>query len=1392
MASAALPSTAALRPVLTTLPYETLGGDAFERLIYDILVAQSFVPQRIRRSGFRQYGVDLQVSTASGGLTLYECKNRRPVKPADLAAWLKKFEDDWIGKAHLRRPDELVICCPIDIDAIQWRRQADAFHARTGVAAVLWNGDYIDSLLRDLPQIVAAFFGDATASLFCNDWNDSSLCVPVGTVSEWRRFTGTHRKRIGDAVTRYHRAKVLQRLVIPQALRQQVEGLFASPPPYRTLLVRGPAGSGKSVTALALSAEKAAAGFRCYYTSLKWADSLAEIRQAIRRRARGPTIFIIDDCDQGIDLTDSVYEKVVAALELKSEVWFVLLRRSVQQSETWATSDVEQTLMRDGAVVDLRPSREVFRDIVERRFERAFAISDAHVDGLWSVTGGDLLLLDTVTESIHSAQDLDSLTLDSVLPIVQKTYFPDGMERYDTVEYAAALAQFDVTPFTAAFGQPAESERASLRLLATIEGLPNRYTFSHSSMAELAFRTVLARRGGKDIDDVAALRVAKYVENDDLDVPTRAGHLAKVLTATRKLPGTDDGRFRKTLLCGAALRFVETHLLRFESAANLGTILHGAVVEGCLEAYATELGKRLRDRTLIRRFSQMTGLSLLLAMIRQPPFASFAAALRESTDEALLSELASSLLASDFLQLVATLHDDSRSASSILMQAGPLSFAPQVYSGLAPAIAGVVAVDPDAEAALLAGSDLAAIAAAVLDARRLRPILRFLAAVPPAFAAGVAQRFGDEQLDQFVSAERASGGTNDWLNIVMFRLISTKRADVIRGLCERLGPRRLNAILSASTTFVGHLRVIHRMPPDLRAGMVESMDDELIDEIVNRAAAVARLFDTAKFAFRDLRDESMAVADAFHRKIGIPRYLRLLRECGTVYGLEALMVYLPGDMVATLAAGIDDSVLDALIDRMIERKTGLSALGATTKTAHPHRNVRFLVAGVIGAARLGRLVAAIGSLGDLIHMAMQLQPQGRVSFVESVLTQTTLDALIARISGTTGSIVHSFQKLEYALPLREYMETLLGVDGFLAIVMRIGGFHHVSRLIGHLSDDLRRRVLSDDRLLTVLRPLQDDNDLSTLAAFARAHGALMPGIDPAGSPLLLSVGRHVEQAQWWAVNRACHIVDQGADSQIRRVFHAAMERRARAAGSEDLGFCENANRLSMRMRFGIADTSELARDWPSCLPATTEEWESRNALAAANVVTDLLMRYGGNRAAILSMLNQRALAGAIAASERTSVTYFLWQLHELAHEEGISVEAFSNWLDVAIRDAVLKRGLTRLGKVGAGDIIDAVALIGLLSYLRLWNEAIGPHDRQRLSTLLNTASVRPFISSFFLVSGARALGILLAPPMRRRLTAGMDSYSHPTASRAYAELQSHCRILLPRLSLPSHPGRGLR
>jgi hypothetical protein len=472
---------------LRELPYAQLLCPGFERLCYELLIAEGHSPRFFGRSGQRDYGVDIVVETGNTR-TVYQCKNR-----ANLPSWtdvrdaVTKFESAWLGAAGLPRPEAFVYCCPHPLDdkslGENFVRFKGNFRHRTGVDIDFWDKHALDTRLRRLPDIVAGLFSGSYAEHFCNrdDWMDAPwIRVHWGEprYASIKRFLGRHRHGTIHVAA-------------PDEERFQ-ETLSSS----SVLAIRGLPGSGKTLTSLELACGLRAPLRRIYYATFKDTPDSFRLWKSVSRRGSLPAVLLLDDCHLNLEQTGIVLERLRPELsDSKGGVKLVLVLRDLPGSTSGMVVDAPDWLVQldqDGLVMDMKTDLSRTHAVTVHLRPELTGLSPQRLERLHDLSGGDLLLLDEILRSVESPQDLDAMDPHSLYDSLRKQYF-GGNRRLPTVQRLAGLAQFELTP-AASFlddGWQAE-EKGLVASLMTELFTPHRYQFLHSTLAELVLRALLA------------------------------------------------------------------------------------------------------------------------------------------------------------------------------------------------------------------------------------------------------------------------------------------------------------------------------------------------------------------------------------------------------------------------------------------------------------------------------------------------------------------------------------------------------------------------------------------------------------------------------------------------------------------------------------------------------------------------------------------------------------------------------------------------------------------------------------------------------------------------------------------------------------------------------------
>lgn len=385
------------RAGLADLPYGKLLGPGFERLCYELLVAEGHSPRFFGRSGQKDYGVDIIVE-AGETRTVYQCKDLMAAPTwTEVRDAVAKFESDWLGEAGLPCPQRFVYCCPHPLDDNKlgepWTRFRDEFRARTSVeVSPLWDKHALDTRLRRLPDVVAGLFSGSYAEHFCgrDNWR---LDDP------WSRVCwGKPRHRsIQRFLDRHERGAI-------HIADQEEERFLDLVSGSGALAIRGMPGSGKTLCGLELGSRTRFPMRRLYYATLNDSSDPERLWQSVRRRSGLPALFVLDDCHERLECAGMILERLRPELE-SGTVKLLLVLRDLPRSASEGPDDTPEWLAeleQDKAVIDMKTDLNRTRAVTEHLRPDLVGLSTQRLDRLHHCTGGDLLLLEELLNGVTS------------------------------------------------------------------------------------------------------------------------------------------------------------------------------------------------------------------------------------------------------------------------------------------------------------------------------------------------------------------------------------------------------------------------------------------------------------------------------------------------------------------------------------------------------------------------------------------------------------------------------------------------------------------------------------------------------------------------------------------------------------------------------------------------------------------------------------------------------------------------------------------------------------------------------------------------------------------------------------------------------------------------------
>ena len=483
------------------LPYQSLGGEGFERLCYHVLVSEGKVPRFYGAPGQAQYGVDLIVSNGSD-CDVFQCKNVIGFDANALKSALDVFEKRWKSpNPGFPIPESFTICITEKIrERKEWEAIKTDFHNRTGVRVSEWDRTYLDTKLKGLPDTVADLFGDVVADRFCDgrSWNDGL----------WVRLL----PGMSPETDRYLALEAEKQLVLNDKLIEPFNDIQSR---GETTLIEGESGVGKSIAGLALAW---ATRRRVMYIDLKPDVSVNDLFLGISSRIARDTVFVIDNCHQNWDIVATATERVKRAMGRRPYTLIQIGQTSPKGAEMvdiGAVDYVEQ-LREQKSAIRIEPDQDNFRKVVRATLPAEQAITDRQIAAMYDLTAGNLALLNIVLQS-GILPDRSDATFELFANELAKAWFKTEFPTASELHAFSSIAQFELTiPAEATWPEP-EATRypaAINRFVLRKGGIPGRsgptWQFVHPRQAELVCR-VLSVVSGQDWQVLAVRNICDHL-----------------------------------------------------------------------------------------------------------------------------------------------------------------------------------------------------------------------------------------------------------------------------------------------------------------------------------------------------------------------------------------------------------------------------------------------------------------------------------------------------------------------------------------------------------------------------------------------------------------------------------------------------------------------------------------------------------------------------------------------------------------------------------------------------------------------------------------------------------------------------------------------------------------
>jgi hypothetical protein len=1075
-------------PAPGSLPYSLLGGAGFERLCYELLVAEGYAPRFFGVSGQPDYGVDV-ILEVDHTRTVFQCKNLKD-KPSfsDVAEAVTKLKTDWIDGQGLPAPGTFVYCCPqplTDVDfGIRWTRFKDNFLQSTGTNVILWDRDALDTRLRNRPDIVAGLFSDAHAEFFCGA--DRWRLDDPWTRVQWGEPRHASLRRFLDR----HARKTIY------ISKQEEDGFESRLRAFPVVIVRGLPGTGKTSLVLELASRERDPVRRMYYATLEDHMDPDRLWQAARRRTSLPSVFILDDCEKDLNRAALVYERLLPELRANANRLVLLMRdlprasaRQIDDTPDWLTQ-AEQ----DGAVFDTTVSIRRTRAITTHLRPDLAGLSPARLQRLHGFCAGDLLLLDEFLAGVDAATELDSIQPDALYASLRTRYF-GGNAVLPAIRTLACLAQFDLL-VAAAFLDPQwrNDEKQRAAPLTTELFAPPRYRFLHSSLAELVLRAQLALEVRTEEIETSVQQVTSDVLRSYLHYllarePGAAG-CAEVIRALESML-----RIRPSLMDPMVVTRIATTVLEDDR-------IHTALAEDVDECSLYFLHQCLSRLTAAG--SGVTNLYLDLIEKRfallltggndpassRPRGIRFALLTLSRHAPERLDRLTQQYPVARFLEYIAggTLNEFLG-----FLQWAPFPLADAVLTAIDDRI-----LDEQIEREIHRGGSMVALKFAMRAMGRRHPALierfektfgamRILRLVQgfgtlhdlfailehstAEFRRLLLDRLDTADIDHLLERLIARGQSIGTMHFAI-RALGKADPDIVSRLEPMVGGKAFLRLILANGSFFEFLRLLQTASPGFRKQLLDELDERTVTALIDRTIAAERSIGAMPMVIGFMRRDDPATVERLFALIDAAQMLKLLVVNGSLYELMRLAAALPASFRADLLRTLDEATANRLVQKAIAAERSLTALSyATGSLAREDPESLAILERRIGAPALMRLILANGTVFVFFDLLRHATPDfhqalmAEFAQVREVLVHKALSPLpgVATIAFGLRGIREKNREL---LP---ELEKALGVDWFLSLLADKGtitDFFHIFRGLLTLREEVLSRL--DEAFIDVL------------------------------------------------------------------------------------------------------------------------------------------------------------------------------------------------------------------------------------------------------------------------------------------------------------------------------------
>lgn len=924
-----------------SLSFSELSGEGFERLCYQLLLAEGQAPRFFGKSGSKDYGVDLVLMDGSN-CVVYQCKKYTDPKSfpkSKMEEILNEFKSEWLARPYLPRPGKFVLCIPLSLRGLKtnetWTNLQREFFAETEVKIESWDLEYLNGKLKDQPDIVADLFSSQVAERFCNlpNWREE-VFRPVKQGS-------------GDLVIkRYLTLKNAGRLYLDPKLRESFTEKLAVD---GSLLIQGLPGSGKSLTCLAFSEELNQKHFRVFYVNMQYDIKESDLFDGVKRRMTRPTVFLFDNCQGKYGLLENLYDRV-AILPSVGKHRLIFISRISSAGKDLPLKEYPsfvENMKQKETLLTFRPTVELFQKVIALAKPKLTPLSTLRLDKIYGVTARDLFLLDQLLNIIQIPEDIDHLQTENIYEATLKRYFSGETAHSEYLMNLSALCQLDLAPPVGCFKPQVNKDDEPAKIHLVIEAdAPLRYYFIHSSAAELIYRALIWYEKIENYHLKTANYLIDYFKHLIGYFTVRKGgnqtvadELAAVLRNRLKLEENIEKEYElKSLLLAddEIYTFIDKNFTYFSPAFMvLSLTILKSTDEKAHQRYCNLLQKKVYDGTLLRVIIDKSDTQILKYI--KTEFPQWYTSLHTQFCESGLSTL---IETKDIRGVLKLLSNFANALEDDFLITPLLATADQDWQNMIQQTinsrCSIGTVNLMLFKLKRIDEDLLKLLEQKIGATSYLKLIAESGTVSDLFS--IIQRSTLSMAEELIELLDES-----LLNCLTERTIREKRSigsisfalrelkqtskDLLKLLEQKIGAIRYLKLIAELGTISDLFGIIRCSSLPMAEELIESLNETLLDNLIEKSIKEERSIGTVHLTLLVLKRTDEDLLKLLEQKIGATRYLKMVAKLGTVF--ELFMIIKHSSMAKELVETLDEVLLNSLIEKTIKEERSIGTIDLT-------------------------------------------------------------------------------------------------------------------------------------------------------------------------------------------------------------------------------------------------------------------------------------------------------------------------------------------------------------------------------------------------------------------------------------------------------------------------------